>query len=374
MKKAPCINLEGVKRILVVNPFGIGDVLFSTPLIRNLRYFFPTNYIAYLCNKRTAYILENNPYIDEVFVFEKDDWRTLWGTSKIRFLKEFYSFLKRMKMRNFDLCIDLSLNSQYGFYLKNLKIPLRVGFNFKKRGRFLTHSIDIEGYEGKHIVEHYLDIIRFLNIEIKDTNLDFYLNLQDERWAQDFWRKEFSPDDVIVGVCPAGGESWGSQSSLKHWEVEKFASLIERINKELQAKIILFSSSKERRISNQIKYLLEDTPLVDLSGKTSLGQFAALIKKCNLFLSNDGGPIHIAVSLGVSTVSIFGPVDEKVYGPYPSSEKHIVIKKDFPCRPCYKKFKLPSCPYFRRCLTSIGVNDVFGAVKELLGRQKEQYT
>ena len=86
-------------------------------------------------------------------------------------------------------------------------------------------------------------------------------------------------------------------------------------------------------------------------------------------LTNDGGPLHMAVALGVKTVSIFGPVDDKVYGSYPPSEKHTVIKKDLPCRPCYYNFKIPVCEQDKYCLKGISADEVFNSVKNILNME-----
>jgi ADP-heptose:LPS heptosyltransferase len=103
-------------------------------------------------------------------------------------------------------------------------------------------------------------------------------------------------------------------------------------------------------------------------GKTNLRNFLGLINRCRLIITNDGGPLHMAVGMGVNTVSIFGPVDEKIYGPYPSSSNHVVISKtDMKCRPCYKKFKHNVCRE-RPCLNSIGHEEVLQAVKCLLSK------
>jgi len=369
--KAVNFNLENIKRILIVNPFGIGDVLFTTPLIRNLRNYFKSNYIAYLCNERTSYILENNPFIDEVFVFEKDRYRNLWKDSKLSFLKSMWQFYKTLRRRNFDLCIDLSLNSQYGFFIKSLNIPVRIGFDFKGRGRFLTHRIKLPyGYKDKHVIEYYLDILKYLNIGIQDNFMDFFINSKDMQEADNIFKSLNLQNKNVIGVCPGAGASWGKQATFKHWDIERFADLVSKIIDDLKIPVLLLGSLKERRITNQIKHIVSKKGLIDLGGKTRLGVFASLIKKCLVVISNDGGPIHIATSLKVPTISIFGPVDEKVYGPYPPSKEHIVIKKDLPCRPCYKNFRLPACNFQRKCLTSIEVEEVFNSLKDLVSTLK----
>jgi ADP-heptose:LPS heptosyltransferase len=105
---------------------------------------------------------------------------------------------------------------------------------------------------------------------------------------------------------------------------------------------------------------------VDLTGKLDLVELAAVMRGLKLLVCNDGGPLHMAVALGVNTVSVFGPVDEKVYGPYPEDKKHAVIKKDMLCRPCYKNFRFPGCSNDRRCLKGITVEEVYDRIKEIL--------
>lgn len=367
LRKPKRIETGSIKRVLFLNPFGIGDVLFTTPLVRTLREFYPNNYIGFICNRRTQYLVENNPHVDEVFVFEKDEYRVLWKSSKIKFLGEFSGLLKAINKRKFDICFDLSMNMKYGFFLKMLKIPVRLGYDFKNRGRFLTHRIKIDGYHDKSVIEYYLDLARYMGIEPKSAFMDLYLNEKDMEWADSFQRENFSPKEKFVCLSPAGGESWGSNYVLKHWYPEKFSELVCRIRDELDAKVIFLSSPRERRIISQVKFLIEKKDgVIDLSGRTSLGQCAAIIKKCSVLVSNDGGPIHIAKSLGVPTVSIFGPVDDKVYGPYPLSDRDKVVKEDISCRPCYRNFRLPECRNNRKCLSGIGVDKVFDAVKSLM--------
>jgi len=103
---------------------------------------------------------------------------------------------------------------------------------------------------------------------------------------------------------------------------------------------------------------------VKLFGKTSIGQFGALLSKCSLAIVNDGGPLHVAVAVGTRTVSIFGPVDEGVYGPYPNAD-HRVVKKEIPCRPCYRQFHRAICDHVS-CLNDLGVEEVYQEVESAL--------
>ncbi|MCM8765643.1 MAG: glycosyltransferase family 9 protein [Candidatus Omnitrophica bacterium] len=353
--------------ILVINPFGIGDVLFSTPLLRNIRKNFPDSFIAYLCNKRVAPLLEHNPCIDEIFVFEKDEWRALWQRSRFAFIKKFLLFLSRIRERRFQTAIDLSLGRQYSFFLWLIRVPKRIGFDYKDRGVFLTHKIKIEGYYYKPVPAYYLELSKFLNIKPSQTKLEVWLTPEEQEKAKDILSKEgiVPGRDLIMGVVPGGGASWGKDALLKHWNYDKLANLVSNLIIHYQAKVILLGDERERAICDMVAVKANNKP-INLAGKTDLRTLASLMKYCKLIICNDGGPLHIAVAMGVKTVSIFGPVNEKVYGPYPASYEHIVVTKDVPCRPCYWKFRLPKCER-RICLEEIEPQEIMQAIYRVMG-------
>ena len=355
-----------MRRILIINPFGIGDVLFTTPVVGLLRKKFSDSFIGYICNKRVEEVLVTNPDLDEVFVFEKGEYRNLWKESKLMCIKKFVSFLKEIRRRKFDLAIDFSLGHQYSLFLKMIGVPRRVGFNYKNRGRFLTDKVDIDGFSEKHVAEYYMDLVSFLGIEPeKDGKFQMFPSDDDRRWVERFLADNgIKKDDLIIGIVPVGGTSWGEDAFYKHWPEDKFAEVSDELSKRYNARVIILGDSSEQDKCKNVMSLMENKPLM-ACGRTTLRQFAALLSKCKLIICNDGGPLHVAVSQGTKTVSIFGPVDEKVYGPYPPSEDHIVITKAISCRPCYKRFRVPRCESLD-CLTKINPDEVLHAVEKNL--------
>jgi len=355
-----------VQKILFINPFGIGDVLFTTPLVKAIKENNPENFLGYWCNERVKPILETNPHIDKIFSLSRGDLKKIFKRSKLEGISKSFSLLKELKSCKFDLAFDLSLDHRYSLILKFLGVRERIGYNFKNRGRFLTKKIDIEGYKDKHITEYYLELLKFLGIAPKEKKIELNLEEKDISWAKEFLNSKGIRDDaLIIGICPAGGGSWGKQSWIKHWDKKKFAEVSDRLIERYNAKVIIFGDILEREICQKVKNLMRNTS-IEISGRNNLRQFVALLGRCKILITNDGGPFHIARALNTKTVSIFGPVDEKVYGPYPKTKDHIVIKKDLNCRPCYKKFRIPTCPYNRKCLNSISVEEVFQAVENLL--------
>lgn len=356
-------------RILIVNPFGIGDVLFSTPLISNLKEALPESYIGYICNVRAKDVLYDNPQINEIFVFEKDEYRDLRKQAKFKCIKKFISFFAQIKKKRFDVAIDLSLGRQYSLFLWLIGIRMRIGYNYRNRGCFLTHKIDISGYNDKPIADYYLDLLKFLDIKPKRFNLTMNVPARDSNWADEFFKNnDLKVGDLIAGIVPAGGASWGKDFSYRHWPMENYAAVADKLIAELNVKIIIFGDSSEQNICRRVQDTMQEKA-ISACGKTSLKQFAVLLGKCNLIVCNDGGPLHVAVSQDVRTVSIFGPVDEKVYGPYPPGPKHTVVTKNIDCRPCYRRFKLPDCPHNRQCIKDISVDEIFKIIKDNLAEK-----
>jgi len=354
------------ERILIFNPFGIGDVLFTSPLIANLRSVFPAAHLAYLCNRRTQPILTNNSLIGRVHVFEKDEWRKIKRQSKLKFAKHVLGFFGELKREKFDLVFDLSLNSQYGAFLKMAGIKNRIGYNFKKRGRFLTDSFDLpDGYRHKHMVEYYLSLLALIKVKPGNCRMEYFLATQDIEFSKMIMEKYHFGEKPLVGIIPGGGASWARDAFKKRWPADKFASLAKKIIYGLRADVVIFGSRDEYDLCSHIESEL-NFKVINLCGKITLNQFAALCARCKLIVTNDGGPLHVAVALEIPTVSLFGPVDEKVYGPYPLSDKHIVVKEDLKCRPCYQCFRLPPCEHEYKCIQGIDVERVFSSCQKLL--------
>jgi len=355
------------KKILIINPFGIGDVLFTTPIIHTLKDTFPGVKIGYLCNRRTKAILESNPYVDWVFVYERDEFEEIKKSSFFGWLKKLSSFLREIKNEHFELAIDFSLNTQYGFFSWFAGIKKRIGYDFKKRGRFLTQKVNLTGYSNKHIVEYYADLLKYLGLELKYRNLELYLNAQDKKWIEEILAQEnLDKSSFLVGIIPGAGRSWGKDSSLKHWRAENFAKLADKIVENYKAQIIIMGDFFEQELAHRVKMSMH-YKAIDLSGRTNIGQLAALLSITRLVITNDGGPLHMAVALGRKTVSFFGPVDPKVYGPYPlDTKRHIVLESSLDCSPCYHNFRLSGCKHNKECLEKIDVKLALNAVSTLL--------
>ncbi len=356
-------------RILIVNPFGIGDVLFTTPLLRNLKKNFPDASLWFICNKRVYPFLRSNPFCDRVIIFEKDEWRDLGKRSGIALARELFSLFKVIRNERFDMAFDLSLNLQYGFFLALCAIRTRIGFDYRGRGRFLTvkHALPC-GYKDRHVARQILDLLPGIGVSPKDFPLDIFV---DQKWVEPareiFAKEKISHTRPLIAVCPGSGDSWGETAYFKRWPKEYFVALCDMLSRQLKARVILFGSAGEASLAGFVENRAE-TDIINLCGKMTLTDFVGALKLCDLLITNDGGPFHIGQSLGLKTIGLFGPVDEKVYGAYPEKQETVVLTSQVDCRPCYRSFKFNGCTYDKKCLRQILPEQVMDKVRAVLNR------
>ncbi len=359
-----------MKKILIINPFGIGDVLFTTPVIKALKVKYPDSFIGYWSNLRVEPLLKKDPLINRVFALSRGDLKKKYQESFFAGVACFFKFIRVIKNERFDLCLDFSLDHRYSLLAKIAGIRQRIGFNYKGRGRFLTQALMLESYTGRHVVEYYSGLLEFLDIPVEDKNLALTVLPADESKAKKILALAgLKEGDCLVSIFPGAGGSWGKDAGIKHWPQAKFAQTADQLIDRRGVKIILLGDETEQKISETVRHLMRN-PAVDLTGKTSLEILPAIIKKCDLVITNDGGPMHMAVALGKKTVSVFGPVSEIVYGPYPPGVSHRVLKSDLECRPCYKNFRLRACDRNKECLKQVSVEEALDAAVELLGQRR----
>ena len=352
--------------MLIVNTFGIGDVLFSTPLIKAIKKKYPGSSITYVGNRRSYDILKNNHHISKIYIFEKDEYRKLWAESKLRLAKELFSLINNLKRDSYTILFDMSLGYIYSLILfLFVGIPIRIGFNYRDRGKFLTHKVTIDGFNKKHVIEYYLELGRHLGLNISDKEMELVISQEDREWADACLSKhDVSKNEKVCGIIPGCGASWGVHANYRRWSTWKFAEVADYIAGHYGHKILIFGEEKEGELCIKMQSEMK-MPALQLCGKTTLAQFSALLDHCDMVITNDGGPLHMAVALKKKTVSIFGPVNEYHYGPYPPADRNIVVTAQEACRPCYKNFKHRKCASLE-CLTNLRPDKVIKAVDALL--------
>jgi heptosyltransferase-2 len=341
--------MRSIRRVLVVQPYGIGDALFTTPLLRALRTLPTVERVDLLLGSRTEAVFRNNPHVDRIYSIDKDQWH---AAGKRRALKELLALFRSFD-GPYDLLIDCSLQREYGFYGQFLlRIPRRIGFGYKNRGIFLTDRLPLpDGFEGAHVIDFYCDLGKLIGLEIKERFLEFYLT---EKEMEEGRRR----GEYLV-VAPGGGESWGKDAFFKRWPISHFKEMLSLLKDRVDFQEVLVIGSRAERELGEALTEGSEIPTENLCGKLSLGACAALLEGAALFLANDGGLVHLAHALHTPLVALYGPVDPKVYGPYPASPRAVsVVKENLPCQPCYFRFRYNSLCPDRECLTALEPREV----------------
>lgn len=328
------------KRILVMQTGGwIGDMILLTPALRALRKDSPEAYIAMLVNPLVADLMERNPYLDEVIVYDK--------RGKNRGIRQMRRMAGRLRARQFDTAVILHPTSVRSAVLAfTAGIPERIGANLSGRGPFLTTKTRRQ--VGIHEVQRYLDIVDPIAGADHNRKLEFWgIDGDDEKFAEHILEGH---TDRIIGINPC--TTWPS----KRWPAEMFAALIDHLSRRFDAHIVITGGPGDLPLGDEIMEHTSSQTL-NLMGRTTLWQLGALIKRCDVYITCDSGPMHISSAVDTPTIALFGPTDPARHGPI--GINHIVVKKDVRCSPCYER----ECRYKGHdCMRAIQVEDVVKAV------------
>jgi len=343
------------RRILIIRTDRIGDVILSTPVIKSLRKKFPQAYIAMMVAPHAKDIVEGNPYLDEVIIYDKDSkHRSWWRTFK---------FASRLNKKKFDLAMILHPTNRVHLLTYLAAIPQRIGYN-RKLGFLLTYRKKHLKQEGlKHEAEYNIDLLSEVGATADAGDLFMPMKQDSEQYVQELFRKEgLSPTDKILAINP------GASCPSKIWPAERFAQVAEKLAGIYNFKIIILSGSKEMCLANKIvlHYGIKGK-VINLAGKTSISQMASILKRCALFISNDSGPVHISSALGTPVISIFGRkqpgLSPQRWGPLGKLDKY--LHKDVGCIQCLAH----NCRKEFSCLKAISVEDVVSAAESILKTQ-----
>jgi ADP-heptose:LPS heptosyltransferase len=338
---------EEIKKILVIKLRAIGDVLLSTPVLKNLRHNFKDAEIDFLTEPPSREIIEGNPFVDNLIIFDRRD-------------KSFSSFLN-LRRKKYDLVIDLFCNPRSALMTFTSGARYRVGYAFK--GRSYAYNIKLKPRkEVHHNVEFNLDALRSLGLEIVDKNPYLPIDESAEKFAEKFFDENDLDNKLTVALIPVG--TW----ETKRWELKKFAELGDIIAKNFNAEIlIIWGNEKEFEEVMTISSFMNAKPIIP--PRTSLKQLSAILKRCSFAIANDTGPMHISAVVGTPTLGIFGPTNPYAQGPF--GEKHLWVRnEEIDCLGC----NLTKCPIGNKCMTELKVVTVYSAFLKLVEKNKDRIT
>ena len=303
-----------LRNILLIRLSSLGDIVLTSPAIRAVREHFPKARISMLVASQSADLLTENPHLDEVIRFDR--------RAKDKDTAQMLKLARMLREREFDLAIDFQRKFRTGLlaYLSGAKC--RVGYHQPKG---LLCSVRVPDSTG-HAVERYFALLHAAGIAAKDRTLELFLSESDRNYARDAMQKRsIDGDKPTIGLFPGAG--W----KLREWMPDRFAAIGDRLVRHFDAQVIVFGGQHERELANRVIDLMTEKA-ISLAGNHQIRQFAALIERCNLFLTNDTGPMHIAAALRTPTVALFGPGNHIRFQPL--DPIHSTIRHDVPCNPC----------------------------------------
>jgi len=388
------MNFSGIKKILVIKLRHIGDVLMSVPVFRALRENFPDAHIAALVNSGTEEALDSSPFINEIIAFD----RSIKRMNLLQKYTKEISVLRMIRRKGFDMAVDLTSGDRAAIisFVSGASYRLahdtRGGFGGKKY--LYTHLAARN--DNQHTVLQNLDVVRQFGIKSDNLSVDISIPESARMFA-----KSIVSHNRTDNIAPVVHVHPTSRWLFKCWRDEYMAEVINWLT--VRGIIVIVTSAPDKREMEKAKRILSlvgDSPdstaspvnlgqsphgsrLIDLCGKTTIKQLAAISEVSDLFFGVDSAPMHIAAAVGTPVVALFGPSGAFHWGPWNNSwgqgsrvkgqggpyqkrngvqtfGMHTVIQRDWDCIPCGKD----GCKGNKKsdCLFDISVDEVIGVI------------
>jgi heptosyltransferase-2 len=317
----------------------------AVPALQQLRARYPAAHIAILAKPWVAGLYGREPFCDELIPYEAPrgwtGWRAKWALAR------------RLRQKKFDCAIVLPNAFEAAVLVWAAGIPTRIGYARDGRGLFLTRTIRTPrpGEIPAHQRFWYLELLKRAGL-IEGYATSGSIRMAEAGAAALKGREGFAKRSIeapVIGVSP--GAAYGG---AKRWLPDRFAESAILLARERDAAVAVFGSSEEAQICETVRQGVERAGVrcVNFAGTTTLSEFIELAAACEIFLTNDSGPMHIASALAVPTVAIFGATDDIATGPTGPLSR--VVREPVECSPCL----LRECPIDHRCMERVSAGRV----------------
>jgi ADP-heptose:LPS heptosyltransferase len=364
------------RRILVVKLASLGDLLTITPALRALRTALPDAYIGVLTTPGSASALRGLDSFDEVITFDKFAFDR--PSDALQSLPSALRLAGELRAGGWDTLVLLHhLTTAFGIakyaaLSLGCGAPQRIGLD-NGRGRwFLTASAVDGGFGWRHEVDYWLEVVGVLGAHRPEQpRLELCIAPDDDGWAAARW-SEIRPGEAVL-LVPGSG----AFSRARRWAPARFAD----VGRELYARhaltplVLSGLDADEQALARHVASEI-GRPAVVVPPAPSPQMLGALIRRCQLIVANDSGLVHVATAVGTPVVAIFGPSNDRAWGPYPPADpRHQVVREALACAPCIHRghsFGTPQgCPA-RTCLAIVEVADVLDAAERALAAEPNQ--
>lgn len=349
-RKVRKLKLTGKERFLVIRTDRVGDVVLSTPVLESIKTRFPESHLVMMVSAYAADVVKGNPNLDDVIIDDHEN--------RHKGIKGFLMLLKEIRGSRFDAGVLLRPTFRLALLLLLAGIRYRVGTGYRFYQMLFNRKVYAHRKMNlRHETDYNLDLLRPLGIRPERTLPRVYLRPEEQAFAQQVWTEsQITPDHTVVVIHPGSGDS------ALNLPAKRFAQVADQLVEELDAKIVLTGTKGEKGLIDIISRNMQHE-VVDLTGRTSLRQLAAVLENADVVVSNSTGPMHLAAAVGTPTVAIFCPIFAAGpirWGPY--GEGHEVVLPPVPV--CFK-CKPKGCPHYD-CMDKIKTEHVVAKVRAVL--------
>ncbi len=320
----------------------------ATPILTDLRSAFPKASITAMCRTPTCELLQEDAGIDELFCFTK--------LSNNFLRREQRDIVAKIERGKFDTAVLLANSFSSAWWCWEAKIPRRIGYPGHFRRFLLTDRVSWPK-EKMHQVDLYKRLLEPLGVQKSKTAPRLFVSDREVSESKELLVQQgYTKGQTLIGINP--GAAYGS---AKCWPPERFRALALELLRE--GFVVFFGDASTFSLVKEICKGLPER-VMNLAGVTSLRELACIIKDCDLLITNDSGPMHIAAAFGVPLIALFGSTDHEATGPYGKPEA--VVNKRVSCSPCFKRV----CPIDFRCMKEISVEEVVEMARNQLATRR----
>lgn len=323
----------------------------ATATLRALRDLHPQARITCMARSYVSPLIDAMPWFDDLIVTHSPgdpDHESLWRLAR------------RLRRERFDLAVLLPNSFRTALLVRLARIPRRIGYARDGRGFLLTDQLQPQREAGRFVptpaLGYYLDLARRLGASSPDATMQLFTRPEQDEQVDAIWRDAgIRSDRPVVLLNP--GARYGD---AKMWIPERFAAVGDQLIDDWNATVLLSGAPNEQPILDAVQAAARH-PLIELpSHNVGLGMLKSVMRRCDLVITNDTGPRHIAAAFGVPVITVFGPTDPRWTEIDFSDER--IVRIDVDCGPCQKKI----CPLDHRCMTRVTPDMVTAHAKTLL--------
>ncbi|HTF99592.1 MAG TPA: lipopolysaccharide heptosyltransferase II [Nitrospirota bacterium] len=337
------------RKILVLRYRFIGDTVLTVPFLRSLRAAFPSAHIDLMIEPFSGSVLEGCPYIDRIIPFEMRTIHQYSSRSDQGKIAGYLRMRKRIREERYDAAFVLKRSFSSALLVWAAGIRRRIGFATEGRSMLLTDPVPYR--HDQHEVENFLDCLRAVDVSISSKHLELWPSTEaDTAVHRMFGAQGWKSDDLKIIIHAA------ASLQAKQWPLERFGAVMKSLQERYGARFIYTGAAGDAPLYEGIEAYGPFRGL-NLCGKSDLRSNLSVYRAADLFFGVDSGPMHMAAAVGVPVVALFGPTDERKWGPW--GDGHSVLTKRLSCYPC-KPHKCAD----NECMKQISADDALAAVEK----------